>query len=314
MTDDRSKQPLDLSQLENLEYMGLRAFAAWCGTTPEHAATRSSWATRGARHTVDGWNRVARVFTDEINSLLQALEEAEKALQVMWETHDIGEDGEWIWEALEAVTAAIGRHRPRSGHTPIEELVKQAAARFAAMSPEEQKRHKDAQRDSWVRGEMGMGDEGTRVMKPEGQAACPTCGSTNPQNPQPLTWSNLHKPAFCPNPFHDHVRAISEHDPMDWSSFEVSPSETKLIRKIARRASKIFRKPGSVFRRDVEMDITACHANGCPLNLSRLLRANKLDFSHDVLGISRFINRETGKMPEGIFWPRHAMSKENDDG
>ena len=65
---------------------------------------------------------------------------------------------------------------------------------------------------------------------------------------------------------------------------------------------------------DIEMDLTACHANGCPLNLDRMIDATREDagsplhFSlwHDVTGIHRHLNRETGKL-EDCFMPRLAL-------
>lgn len=55
------------------------------------------------------------------------------------------------------------------------------------------------------------------------------------------------------------------------------------------------------------MDITACHLNGCPLDLPGLADASIGDFNHDVMGIRKFINRETGKL-EGDF-PRYALKQ-----
>ena len=51
------------------------------------------------------------------------------------------------------------------------------------------------------------------------------------------------------------------------------------------------------------MDITACHANGNPLGLQRLLLADDFTFAHDVFGIRGHINRETGQL-EDCFVPR----------
>ena len=46
------------------------------------------------------------------------------------------------------------------------------------------------------------------------------------------------------------------------------------------------------------MDLTACHLNGCPLDLPKLMNARDSDFGHDVLGIRRYINRTTGQLEE----------------
>ena len=56
---------------------------------------------------------------------------------------------------------------------------------------------------------------------------------------------------------------------------------------------------------DCDMDITACHANGNPLRLAELLSADDFNFCHDVLGIRRHINRETGQL-ENCFVPRFS--------
>lgn len=60
-------------------------------------------------------------------------------------------------------------------------------------------------------------------------------------------------------------------------------------------------------RLSLEMDLGACHVNGCPLDLHRLLTAEYGTFGHDVRGITRFLDRTTGKLPEGKFWPRTAL-------
>jgi len=53
------------------------------------------------------------------------------------------------------------------------------------------------------------------------------------------------------------------------------------------------------------MDLAACHANGCPMDFGRMLSADDLDFSHDFLGISRHLDRSTGRL-RGRFTPRSA--------
>ncbi|MFP3944396.1 MAG: hypothetical protein ACLFWF_10910 [Alphaproteobacteria bacterium] len=86
--------------------------------------------------------------------------------------------------------------------------------------------------------------------------------------------------------------------------FEVSPEEKELIRQIVDRA--IAELPfGEDRREDLTMDLTACHANGCPLWLNDLLRADKFNFAHDVLQIPGHIDRRTG-MLNSRFLPRFA--------
>ena len=62
----------------------------------------------------------------------------------------------------------------------------------------------------------------------------------------------------------------------------------------------------------MEMDITATHLNGCPLMLSDLLTAPAGSFWHDIGGIQRHINRDTGAL-EDFFLPRYAASHALDD-
>jgi len=59
---------------------------------------------------------------------------------------------------------------------------------------------------------------------------------------------------------------------------------------------------------DLRMDLTACHLNGCPLQLDDLLGAEDSDFAHDVFGIVCNLNRKTGRL-ENCFVPRYAQSQ-----
>lgn len=90
-------------------------------------------------------------------------------------------------------------------------------------------------------------------------------------------------------------------------SFSASKEEFKTISKIARRAVQIAAEHGVEYSyMTADMDITACHANGCPLRLVALLNSDEFTFTHDVFGIRRHINRETGKL-ENCFVPRTAI-------
>lgn len=89
-------------------------------------------------------------------------------------------------------------------------------------------------------------------------------------------------------------------------SFEVSKWDFAVIADIAGRAVMIAKRYGDVYKfMDAEMDIIACHANGNPLRLKDLLDADEANFVHDVFGIRRHLNRETGKL-EGFFSPRYT--------
>ncbi len=85
-------------------------------------------------------------------------------------------------------------------------------------------------------------------------------------------------------------------------SFAVSYSDAGLIGSIVSRVARmnIGKRIDQV---GLMMDLTACHANGNPLRLSELLVADDFNFTHDVYGIQRHINRDTGKL-ENCFVPR----------
>lgn len=91
--------------------------------------------------------------------------------------------------------------------------------------------------------------------------------------------------------------------------FTASKFEIKKIVAIAQRADSVAKDAGVRYDYTaILMDLEACHCNGTPLDLDGLLTANPLDFSHDIFGIRRHIDRDTGKLC-GIFQPRHAMGK-----
>lgn len=96
--------------------------------------------------------------------------------------------------------------------------------------------------------------------------------------------------------------------------FTTTKQETKLISIIARRAVERAAELGVDYNfRDADMDITACHCNGCPLDLEKLLSAGDADFEHDVFGIRRFIDRSTGKLSHA-FNPRCSLSNSQPGG
>lgn len=85
-------------------------------------------------------------------------------------------------------------------------------------------------------------------------------------------------------------------------SFDISPKDAATINKIVVRASSLL---GGFERIELAMDLTAVHVNGCPLNLKELLEATEFDLCHDILGMRRHLNRDTGKL-EGFFVPRFS--------
>lgn len=89
-------------------------------------------------------------------------------------------------------------------------------------------------------------------------------------------------------------------------NWDVTDTENDLILKIAKRAYALY-KGAKVRRRriDIVMDLTACHANGCPLRLGALLKADDFNLMHDVDGIARHIDHDSGKLTR-CFVPRFA--------
>ena len=94
-------------------------------------------------------------------------------------------------------------------------------------------------------------------------------------------------------------------------SFKTSNADRDLIEKIVDRAHKGFEEvaPGRFDRLTITMDITACHANGNPLRLADLLAADDFNFFHDIGGIARYIDRDTGKLTD-LFSPRFTARTE----
>lgn len=89
-------------------------------------------------------------------------------------------------------------------------------------------------------------------------------------------------------------------------NWNVSKADHDLIVQIAERVAKITDNYPDT-KAALIMDLTATHANGTPLDLPKLLAAEPFDFTHDIFGIRRHINRKTGKL-EGCFMPRCAQA------
>jgi hypothetical protein len=91
-------------------------------------------------------------------------------------------------------------------------------------------------------------------------------------------------------------------------SFNCTAEDERIIRQIAKRAIATIQFPlaWKTSRLDIKMDVTAVHANGCPLNLRKLLTFDDFNFAHDILGIRRHLNRDTGVF-ENCFRPRCAL-------
>lgn len=102
----------------------------------------------------------------------------------------------------------------------------------------------------------------------------------------------------------------ADHGPSDK---KVNKAEMGLISLIAKRAANIIgqdvRSHGKPYDTiSAEMDLIATHKNGCPLDLEGLLTATDHDFGHDVFGINRHLNRETGDL-KSAFLPRYSKRR-----
>ena len=93
-------------------------------------------------------------------------------------------------------------------------------------------------------------------------------------------------------------------------SFEGTKEECRKISVIARRAAAMAASAGLRYPpTDAAMDVMATHANGCRLDLDKLTSADDSTFAHDVFGIRRHLNRETGEL-ENCFLPRCSERRE----
>jgi hypothetical protein len=89
-------------------------------------------------------------------------------------------------------------------------------------------------------------------------------------------------------------------------SFKASAADLLTARKIARRARNLY-LDAKIDRDaiDIQMDLIATHANGCPMDFDQLLAADDFNLMHDVGGIDRHLDRETGELTN-CFRPRFA--------
>ena len=93
---------------------------------------------------------------------------------------------------------------------------------------------------------------------------------------------------------------------IDWANLSTTKEDYKLIHKAAARRCRMAIELG--VQDDItaaSMDIQIVHHNN-PLRLQELLDAPDHEFSHDVFGIRKFINRDSGALG-GLFVPRYSV-------
>lgn len=89
-------------------------------------------------------------------------------------------------------------------------------------------------------------------------------------------------------------------------TFNITSGDRELIDKIVDRAASTKEVlTHAVDTVSSRMDITACHANGTPLDLEKFLAFDGFNFWHDFYGIRRHLDRTTGQL-DGGFLPRCA--------
>ena len=88
--------------------------------------------------------------------------------------------------------------------------------------------------------------------------------------------------------------------------FNATKFDRAIVMKIAQRAHKEL--PGRSIM-DWAMDVEATHCNGNPLRLEDMLAADGFNFLHDVTGIYRHLDRDTGEL-KGFFVPRFSKPDE----
>ena len=87
---------------------------------------------------------------------------------------------------------------------------------------------------------------------------------------------------------------------IEWD--KMKEEDVRVVQQIVRRAQEL--RPGV----DIEilgMDLNAAQIT-TPMNLTALLETDDYQFSHDVFGIHRHINRSTGELEN--FRPRFAVT------
>lgn len=93
--------------------------------------------------------------------------------------------------------------------------------------------------------------------------------------------------------------------------FKITKKEMEVVKKICDRGQAFVKDMATrpYDRMDMEMDLIACHANGCPLDFVKLLKADDFNLMHDIFGIRDHISRKTGKL-KNYFLPRCTKQTE----
>ncbi len=85
-------------------------------------------------------------------------------------------------------------------------------------------------------------------------------------------------------------------------NLELNNKDLVLMEGIQERCKRLFPELDA---EGLAMDVTAIHLNDTALRLKDLFQSDDFNFTHDILGITRHITRETGKLTN-CFLPRFA--------
>lgn len=92
--------------------------------------------------------------------------------------------------------------------------------------------------------------------------------------------------------------------------FDISQEDVVLVGMVVTRFLDFLRTrgvlPTEVHAKNLHMDLGATHCNGCPLDLSGLMAMELTPFVEDVMGISKNLDRTTGKLLN-FYRPRCAV-------
>jgi hypothetical protein len=89
-------------------------------------------------------------------------------------------------------------------------------------------------------------------------------------------------------------------------SFAISQDDFPKLKRLADRVCATWPE---FDRMTLVMDLQATHANGCPLDFDKMLKADDFNLAHDAFGIANHIDRTTGKLTD-CFLPRCSKHDE----
>lgn len=96
---------------------------------------------------------------------------------------------------------------------------------------------------------------------------------------------------------------------MTIAKFTTTPQEFDLIEQVCARYATLALEHGFKPYDDHMsrvMDLSAVHSNGNPMDFEKLLAAPEFDFMHDIDGIMRHLDRNTGTLQD-FFSPRCSL-------